>query len=241
MKTLEQLEKLADSQLGHLSWDFVPIQNLHDYFIVASADSLSHFPQEASMAETLNEMNLPDNFIHFGEARKQEYLLSRLLIRYLSFSKFPERSIFEIERFYKRNMGDLAGSMTHSRGLVRVGLAGREHYQYLGIDSELEERAGLNKDRLWNKITSEKEQQRLRQIGCTQMRFRALVFSAKEALYKYAYPFYQKYFGFHDAEVLEVTEHYVSLTSPVLKLNGQEEVRAYYQFCDGYVHTLIMG
>lgn len=198
-------------------------------------------------------IDLPGGFDQFAVTRQNEVLVSRLLCRLQQLLYFPqdpqdsqdpeasETQRYKIESFYKTGEGQLAGSISHSKGLVRSAMVDRSNFKYIGVDSEQIQRQALKKDLLWEKITIENERQLLKDHGWEDMKYRTLVFSAKEALYKFAYPFYQKYFGFLEAEVIECTPDYVVLQSHVLKHLKKDRIKVYYKFLQEYVHTMTVG
>lgn len=192
---------------------------------------------ETFIAELEKEFSLPNGFQSFGVKRKIEYILSRLMIRKIS-DLHPEiEEMFIPEEYYGGNLEkQVRGSISHHQDYIRVCLS--LHPVMVGIDIESTERLALQ-GQLWEKISTAKDREVLR--GSDNLRMRSLLFSAKESLYKFAYPKYQKYFGFQEAHLIKVNEslNELTLASNALKCMGKEEVIVKYRFQDELVLTLI--
>ncbi len=98
------------------------------------------------------------------------------------------------------------GSITHCHGFASAAVARKSQYQSLGIDTEVIMTDDGAK-RVEKQILLEAESVLWREHFQQNFRFNefvTLIFSAKEALYKCLNPLVGKYFGFHEAQVLEV-------------------------------------
>ncbi len=95
------------------------------------------------------------------------------------------------------------GSITHTDRWLAVAVARCADVRSLGIDVETLI-AGSAVDEIALTCLNEQELSIAAQIGMSRASFVTVCFSAKESLYKCLHPLVQKYFDFHDAEVVHV-------------------------------------
>lgn len=179
-----------------------------------------------------------NNWRILGQYRKWELFLSRHLFESMKDEISP--SLCLIEDSYSKGEGIYNVSVSHSRGVIRVALAKRDKIRYLGIDVEQSNRSALLDDRLWNKVSTENDRGILANSKLSNLEMRILLFSAKEALYKFAYPFYGNYFGFHEAELKSFSKDHLIFDSHVLSRIGQENIRVDYQITNQYIYSVAL-
>ncbi|WP_316214626.1 4'-phosphopantetheinyl transferase [Bradyrhizobium sp. SZCCHNR2035] len=93
----------------------------------------------------------------------------------------------------------LIGSITHTSGYAAAVAANETHCRAIGIDAE---RTGRIAPALWNSLFDSSEMEFLRSSPYAQQDALAtLMFSAKEAYYKAAYPVTRRWLNFHDVHV----------------------------------------
>ncbi len=91
------------------------------------------------------------------------------------------------------------GSITHTEGYCAAAVARLADYSSLGIDAE---GIGNVDERLEEAICVPSERERLRRAGSAERRLLStLIFSAKEAFYKWQYPLTGKWLDFHEVEI----------------------------------------
>jgi 4'-phosphopantetheinyl transferase EntD len=96
--------------------------------------------------------------------------------------------------------GDIVGAITHSSTYAAAAVAGTAHLRGIGIDLETVSRVSAV---IAGKILTASEKARLQDEPDAQERQRllALIFSAKEAVYKCLHPIAQRRIGFEDASI----------------------------------------
>lgn len=222
--------EIIEFQRLHLSTD----ERVFDYYLKISSD-LS--VEDSLIDEIEKEFSLPKDFRSFGEKRKNEFTLSRMMIKKIS-SLHPEiDETFVPEKYYAGSLEEkVRGSISHHQNIIRVCLS--LHPIMVGIDIESIERKALE-GHLWDKISTVKDREVLG--GMDDLPMRSLLFSSKESLYKFAYPKYQKYFGFQEANLVKVdkSSNELTLASDALKCLGRKEVVVKYLFQDQLVLTFI--
>ena len=171
--------------------------------------------------------------------RKKEFIVSRLMLSAIQKDCGIENFV-PLSQLYQGVNKSFCASLTHSKGLIRVGLS--KNASLLGIDSELNNRVALS-GKLWEKISTDRDRTLLKQRELEEdLVIRSLIFSAKESLYKYAYPKRQKYFGFQEANIIKLKQSenrgVLVLECPILKDYGLEISQINYLLQDGYVHTI---
>jgi 4'-phosphopantetheinyl transferase EntD len=94
----------------------------------------------------------------------------------------------------------IMGSISHTNNYCVVAIAADESRTSVGIDLE---ESGRMKQSLWGRLFTQSEISQLKSIDqpIEQMRQAAIMFSAKEAFYKYDYPLNQRQYDFTDVEV----------------------------------------
>jgi 4'-phosphopantetheinyl transferase EntD len=94
--------------------------------------------------------------------------------------------------------GGIVGSITHCGPWAIAAVANNQSIQAIGID--LEEIVAVPYNEISNVVCSEVERDWVFGGRDTRLRL-AMLFSAKEAIYKALYPLCQKFFDFHAAEL----------------------------------------
>lgn len=134
-----------------------------------------------------------------AEIRREEFVRSRLLLRSLTKAKSSFLPDAENSPGWPEGM---CGSITHKNGHVAVCTESTQSFNAIGIDSENAEK---DISHLQEKICTENDLKVVERICKASHISRgsliALIFSAKEALFKCHYPLGKKMFWFHDAEV----------------------------------------
>ncbi len=134
--------------------------------------------------------------------RRDEFIRSRLLLR--SITGANSSFLPDTENTPSWPPG-LCGSITHKNGHVAVCTAPAKNFHSIGIDSE---NASKDISHLKEKICTENDLVFIDRI-CEQSKVEqgsaiALIFSAKEALFKCHFPVGKLMFWFHDAELSHI-------------------------------------
>ena len=118
----------------------------------------------------------------------------------------------------------VVGSITHNDTHAAVAVAERRAIENIGIDLETQDRLTPN---LFDKLLTKREQDLAARIDPT------LLFSAKEACYKFIYPIVRSYVDYLD---VEVEPHFDSQTFQLRYIGTQDIAaiieRAQGQFCE---------
>jgi enterobactin synthetase component D len=135
-------------------------------------------------------------------SRRDEFVRSRLLLRSLTNVKTSFLPDAENSPTWPPGM---CGSITHKNGHVAVCTTSKKLFLSVGIDAE---DARKDISHLQEKICTQNDLKWVESIcGLTEMKrgaIIALIFSAKEALFKCHFPLGRKMFWFHDAEVSQI-------------------------------------
>ncbi len=175
---------------------------------------------ELSVSLTADEQKKSESIK--AAARRDEFIRSRLLLRSLTGAK---TSFLPDPENVPTWPAGLCGSITHKNGHVAVCTTPSGNFHSIGIDSE-----NSKKDisHLQEKICTETDLVFVDKI-CKQSKFDrgsviALIFSAKEALFKCHFPLGRLMFWFHDAELsaIDMTSGDIEIrvlidTSPLTK------------------------
>jgi enterobactin synthetase component D len=194
---------------------------------VAARSNWSELFQHASLdvlnlADPIGQSQLdlvqrPERFDHFHPARQQEFLYGRVC---------AAKAAFNItgKHYWEIGVGEhrapiwpdgLVGSITHGAGVVAAAV-GRSP-QLLGVGIDLEQR-GRVKDRLSRIILSSNDLSTVPEME--QEDLLALIFSAKESLYKALYPQVKTFFGFDAASLVELNSSQNSFTLELVQRIG---------------------
>jgi 4'-phosphopantetheinyl transferase EntD len=102
------------------------------------------------------------------------------------------------------------GSISHTREICAVAVARKQHIRSIGIDIESRNRL---KRSLWRKIATVDELQQIEAYAtnapCSIDDLMTLVFSIKEAIYKYQFPATSQWLGFLDVRLSFETDGFV--------------------------------
>lgn len=101
----------------------------------------------------------------------------------------------------------IVGSITHADGMAAAVVAPDHRFASVGLDAERRDRVGED---LWSRLFVPAELEWLGNLEVTRRPgAAALLFSAKEALYKCQYPLTRRWLDFHDVrlKVTGSTEH----------------------------------
>jgi enterobactin synthetase component D len=130
----------------------------------------------------------------------------------------------------------LVGSISHTNDYCVVAVSDDSSISSIGIDLE---ETGRMKEDLWKRLFTDAEISSLGKISqpIEQKRHAAVLFSAKEAFYKYDYPLHQRQYDFTDVEVhIDDSGHDFELS-----VNGQGYAsRLTGRFVSGLTHVLTM-
>lgn len=135
----------------------------------------------------------------------------------------------------------IVGSISHSGGFCAAAAARKADIAGVGLDIEQTDR--LRED-LWKMIFRPEEREWLRERPAGErIRWATLLFSAKEAFFKFQYPRTRRWVGFEEASVRADPESgefllTVRASGPAEAL-GVGEVAGRYRFLDGFVATAI--
>ena len=135
-------------------------------------------------------------------SRRDEFIRSRLLLRSLTSAKTSFLPDAENVPTWPHG---ICGSITHKNGHVAVCTASNKSFLSVGIDAENAEK---DLSHLQEKICTENDLKWVESLCKLNEMKRgsiiALIFSAKEALFKCHFPLGRKMFWFHDADVSQI-------------------------------------
>ncbi len=134
----------------------------------------------------------------------------------------------------------ITGSITHTSGLARAVCSQTSNYRSLGVDTEIltnPEKAL----KLASQIMDEREQSLAGNLS--QRDLFALIFSAKESIFKAIFPLTQQFFGYSDARIFSLKAGEFSFE--LCKDLDSEFKSGYiqqgnYLFDESYVHTSVV-
>ena len=135
----------------------------------------------------------------------------------------------------------VVGSISHTRECCVAAVAFMDDFKSLGLD--MEQYARL-KPELWRLVLTRDEAVWVEGFSESErVCHAALIFSAKEAFYKYQFPLTQTWLGFQDVEV-DVSLEEKAFVVSVLKIvpGFADEVTSFsgrFSFCEDYVLTSV--
>lgn len=148
---------------------------------------------------------LPQNSQNFAQKRRYEYVAGRICalkaLEQLNIKNFEIKSGPNREPIWPEN---IVGSISHHQEFVLA--AASKELKGLGVDIE-----GIIEVERFENIKSqfitkgEEERFKIDHVIGT------LIFSAKESLYKALFPTVNEFFGFADAEVIEISDTYAMI------------------------------
>lgn len=132
--------------------------------------------------------------------RRQEFLAGRFCAREaMGKLGLPALPILAGEKRGPVWPSGIIGSISHTREHCVAAIALEGEFRSIGLDMEQHKRLKPN---LWRLVLTKKELEWINGIPESErISMAALVFSAKEAFYKYQFPLTQVWLGFQDAEV----------------------------------------
>lgn len=145
---------------------------------------------------------LPENSERFAEKRKKEFIAGRLCA-------LNSLSILNKDFNLAPPVGEnreplwpsgIVGAISHTK--IQAAAIVSKNLSHLGIDIE----AIIEPER-FNKISTQFIAETERGIICDDPYRGTIVFSAKESLFKALYPSVKTFFGFLDAQVIEITRN----------------------------------
>jgi len=173
----------------------------------------------------------PERFSHFSEQRKLEFVLGRICAQEALGKMFKTMGGQLNE---KLNIGvnfdrspswpqGIVGSITHSLEGVLACTAKTDDYLSLGLDVESVLRCNSLK-RIKKRVLTgfEEDLYKSKASFLNENEFVALVFSAKESLFKCLYPLSKTYFYFEHAEMVELSIERKSFTFKLGKNLGKD-------------------
>ncbi len=168
----------------------------HDDYVLSFID----LPELEDQWEKHSDL-LPENSERFAEKRKKEFIAGRLCAL---------NSLFILNNEFKTAppVGEnrepiwpsgVVGAISHTR--IQAAAITSNSLSHLGLDIE----SIIDSER-FNKISSQFIAESERAIIGDDSYRGTIIFSAKESLFKALYPSVQTFFGFLDAQVIEITE-----------------------------------
>jgi 4'-phosphopantetheinyl transferase EntD len=132
--------------------------------------------------------------------RRQEFAAGRECARYLlaefGIIDFPVKMADDRQPLWPAGM---TGSITHTSDFCAAVAAPTSCLKAIGLDCEVE---GRVREELWRHVCTPSESEWLRSLPSTEQPLAAtLIFSAKEAFYKFQYPLTGERLNFKDAHV----------------------------------------
>jgi 4'-phosphopantetheinyl transferase EntD len=133
----------------------------------------------------------------------------------------------------------IVGSISHTEGYCGVAVAGKHRIESLGLDVELTR--SLSRD-CWRQICTRSEQAWVDSLPSDRRQENiALLFSAKECLYKCQYPISRTWLNFHNVAIAinpDMGEFYATLLVKVGSIFKRGTCfSGKYLFSRGYVYT----
>lgn len=161
------------------------------------------FTQRTAAPEVLAELNQPASYAN--AKRQSEFYAGRLCamqaLRQLdAAAPAPERCAETRAPLWPAAM---VGSISHSHGLAMAVAAYQSDWLGLGLDVE-RMLTPQRSERLWTAILTADEQDKFGKDDWAQHELLTLVFSAKESLFKLLHPLTGCYFGFQDAQLVQL-------------------------------------
>lgn len=160
------------------------------------------------------KLNCSFNLDSWHADKAFEFCLSRHLILELLKNHF-NLSVSSIERDSKNRPiwpPSIVGSISHSKEAIFLALGHSNEYLSIGVD--IESTARFNGES-YKKFMSDEDLVHVH--GLSDIELRALIFSAKESLYKLLNPLTDIYFGFDYASIVDVDLNCKSFEIKLLK------------------------
>lgn len=165
--------------------------------------------------------------------RKAEYLAGRYCAKKAMYKHGFVDSNFQLYAGENRAPvwpDTLTGSISHSDGFAVSVVTSCSNYRGIGIDVEsmIKESSLIN---IRNYISLDSEQSRFYKLYSgyfSETAYYSLIFSAKESIYKSINPIVGTFFGFHDAEIIEINAVKSEFTFE-LKVDLSPEFQSGYQ------------
>ena len=105
----------------------------------------------------------------------------------------------------------ITGSISHSENFAWAATLKQDAFNGIGIDTEvIVDDSTLQQ--VFEEITLSEERDLLQQIHSDLNTAFTIVFSAKESIYKCLYPMNERYFGFHDVRLTDISDDTVTFT-----------------------------
>ncbi len=147
----------------------------------------------------VSKIQISDNIVN--EKRRSEFIRGRFCAHMAILNQFNKR-VYDIKSANDRVPiwpENVVGSLTHSEYYAGAVVASQEAMLGVGLDIENISRL---KDEISKMIIFDSDVKRPNEL--TQQEYLALIFSAKESLYKALYPQVKKFFGFKAAALKSV-------------------------------------
>ena len=177
-----------------------------------------------------------------AERRKKEFSTSRKAIRDLIHSQCEAwEGVIPDSRHMPVWPEGWVGSISHSKGICSVAIVRSNNLSSIGIDLE-----SLNRIRseLWRKIVSEEETSAIQAHAVQTERsvddLMTVVFSIKEAFYKYQFPKTGLWLGFLDVHLNFSPEQTISISlRPDLPQDIAEGIKIVYRITSNHVISTV--
>ncbi len=140
--------------------------------------------------------------------------------------------------------GNFTGNISHTKNICSVCIGKKRPDSHsVGIDIETLGRLSLESKR---RISSPEEQKRVEAFadkrGLETRNAYTLIFSAKEAFFKYQFPNTRLWLEFQDVEVTNIDEETLEVSAPKLDSVSLLSARKiFYQFTSAHVATAVWG
>ena len=178
--------------------------------------------------------------------RRAEFTTARVLIRELLKVMKPmgedhDRAVLPDSDGCALWPEGITGSISHTRGFCTVALGKQRTGSSLGIDIETRGRLSTEAKR---KICSPEEQLRVEAFAparhLSEQDVYTLIFSAKEAFFKYQFPRSRLWLEFQDVKMMQLDSDLVELHAPKLDSSELPALRhVFYRFTPGHVATAV--
>lgn len=188
-------------------------------------------------------IQLPASITNSVQNKQAEYVASRLCtqeaFRILGEPYSPVGKGADGEPQWPKG---ITGSLTHCSGFTAVGVAYKHHVKAIGLDSEIILTQEVLTE-VMDTIALPFEIQRAKQLEKNfQFQYFTLLFSAKECIYKALFPLVNIFFGFHDAEIIDLDFSSRRFRAKLLKtLNAEFQegfiLEGQFSIDTQYVHT----
>lgn len=190
-----------------------------------------------------SEILLPARLVEASEKRKNEYLTGRFCAQIALEKAGGEKgeNISSLDDGAPSWPDGFVGSITHYSSFIAAACSNKSFYSSIGIDSQQVMSSKTLKN-IQIRILTRKEFF-LKIPGWSEEEIATLIFSFKESIYKCFKPLSGQFFGFQEAQILEIDLENNKITFEFLSDIGKEFLIGfkgigYFKYVDNIIHTI---